>query len=110
MEETVQKKTITIVGGGPAAMMLACSLDSAKYSISIYEKNKALGRKFLVAGDGGLNITHSENEDLFIERYRNTTFIKPFLNHFSNTDFIHWLNTLGIETFIGSSKRVFPIK
>ena len=110
MEETKLKKTIAIIGGGASAMMLACSLDSTKYSIALYEKNKALGRKFLVAGDGGLNITHSENKDLFIERYRNAAFIKPFLNHFSNTDFIHWLQSIGIETFVGSSKRVFPVK
>jgi uncharacterized flavoprotein (TIGR03862 family) len=110
MVEKKLKKTVAIIGGGAAAMMLACSLDRSKFIVSIYEKNKSLGRKFLVAGDGGFNLTHSENINRFCERYRNAAFIKPFLKHFSNTDCIHWLNTIGIETFVGSSKRVFPVK
>jgi predicted flavoprotein YhiN len=53
------KKKIAIVGGGACALMLACELDSQKFEISVYEKNATLGRKFLVAGDGGLNLTHA---------------------------------------------------
>ena len=90
--------------------MLACSLDADKYNISIYEKNVALGRKFLVAGKGGFNLTHSEELAQFAERYHLEEFIKPFLNHFSNTDFRDWLKSIGIETYVGTSKRVFPIK
>ena len=110
MVEKKLKKTVAIIGGGAAAMMLACSLDRSKFIVSIYEKNKSLGRKFLVAGDGGFNLTHAENINLFLERYRNAAFIKPFLNHFSNTQFVDWLAEIGIETFVGSSKRVFPEK
>lgn len=104
------KKNIAIIGGGPASMMLACSLDTSKYNVAIYEKNAALGRKFLVAGDGGFNLTHSEEIEQFVNRYHPKQFIEPFLNYFSNTDFRQWLKSIGIETYIGTSKRVFPVK
>lgn len=90
--------------------MLACSLDADKYTVSIYEKNAALGRKFLVAGKGGFNLTHSEELAQFAERYYPKEFIESFLNHFSNTDFRNWLKSIGIETYVGTSKRVFPVK
>lgn len=106
----MSKKQIVIIGGGPASMMLACSLDSSKYQITIYEKNAALGRKFLVAGKGGFNLTHSESLPQFTERYTPSSFIKPFLNSFTNEDFRNWLKVLGIETYVGTSKRVFPVK
>lgn len=106
----MSKQNITIIGGGPASLMLACSLDASKFNISIYEKNTALGRKFLVAGKGGFNLTHSENLEQFVERYHPKQFIEPFLNHFPNADFRDWLSSIGIETYIGTSKRVFPVK
>ncbi|MBC7695599.1 MAG: TIGR03862 family flavoprotein [Burkholderiales bacterium] len=104
------KKNVAIIGGGPASLMLACSLDANKFNISIYEKNAALGRKFLVAGKGGFNLTHSENIQQFADRYYPKIFIEPFLNRFSNTDFRNWLKSIGIETYVGTSKRVFPVK
>lgn len=106
----MSKQNITIIGGGPASLMLACSLDASKFNISIYEKNAALGRKFLVAGKGGFNLTHSEKIEQFIERYHPKQFIEPFLKHFSNSDFRDWLKSIGIETYVGTSKRVFPVK
>ena len=106
----MSKQNITIIGGGPASLMLACSLDTSKYNVTIYEKNAALGRKFLVAGDGGFNLTHSEEIEQFVNRYHPKQFIDPFLNHFSNTDFRQWLKSIGIETYIGTSKRIFPVK
>lgn len=104
------KKTISIIGGGASAIILACELDPKKYSVTVFEKNTALGRKFLVAGDGGLNLTHSENEKEFISRYTPTKFLSKAFSHFSNKDLIAWINALGIETFVGSSGRVFPKK
>ncbi len=104
------KKTISIIGGGASALMFACSIDTGKYDVTLYEKNKTLGRKFLVAGDGGLNLTHSENSDQFSKRYTPFDFLLPSLNHFSNIDFINWLESIGIQTFVGTSKRVFPKK
>lgn len=91
-------------------MMLACSLDNTKYNISIYEKNVALGRKFLVAGKGGFNLTHSEELPQFISRYSPKYFMEPFLKSFTNGDFRGWLTSIGIETYIGTSKRIFPAK
>ncbi|MES2565920.1 MAG: TIGR03862 family flavoprotein [Bacteroidota bacterium] len=106
----MQKKSVIIIGGGPASLMLACSLNTDKVTVSIYEKNAALGRKFLVAGKGGFNLTHSENLEQFSERYHPNSFIKPFLKCFSNIDLRNWLKSVGIETYVGTSKRVFPIK
>lgn len=90
--------------------MLACSLNPGKYEISIYERNAALGRKFLVAGKGGFNLTHSEEQGQFADRYTPKAFISPFLQTFSNSDFREWLKSIGIETYVGTSKRVFPVK
>ncbi len=104
------KKTVSIIGGGACALILACELDPKKFSISIFEKNNALGRKFLVAGDGGLNLTHSEDEKEFIARYTPNEFLKTAFFHFSNKKFISWINDMGIKTFVGTSGRVFPDK
>jgi uncharacterized flavoprotein (TIGR03862 family) len=103
------KKTVAIIGGGPAGMMLASELSKEKFDITIYEKNQALGRKFLVAGKGGFNLTHSEPlEDLKTRYIANQTILNS-LDHFTNEDTRNWLNEIGIETFIGSSQRIFPI-
>lgn len=104
------KKSIAIIGSGPSALMLACMLDNHKFDITIYEKNAAPARKFLVAGDGGLNLTHSENAEQFIKRYAPPSFIEPYFRQFSNQDLIVWFKQAGVETFVGSSKRVFPVK
>lgn len=104
------KRAIAIIGGGPAAMMLAATLDEQKFDVTIYEKNNALGRKFLVAGDGGFNLTHSENSEQFISRYTPASLFSTIISSFTNTDLTNWLNNIGIETFVGSSKRVFPVK
>lgn len=104
------KPSIAIIGSGPAAMMLACSIDTGKYRVSLYEKNGALGRKFLVAGKGGFNLTHSEEQRQFADRYHPKAFIHPFLETFSNHDLRQWLQAIGIDTYVGTSKRVFPVK
>lgn len=106
----MSKKNIIIIGGGPASLMLACSLNADKFNISIYEKNQALARKFLVAGKGGFNLTHSENLTQFENRYNNFPNIHNILNSFTNEDFRNWLLQIGIPTYVGTSKRVFPKK
>lgn len=104
------KKKIAIVGGGSSSLLLACLLNSSKFDIHLYEGNSAIGRKFLVAGQGGLNITHSEDPESFLKKYTPHEFLKPAFLSFTNKDLIEWLNQTNIETFVGSSGRVFPIK
>lgn len=106
----VMKKTVSIIGGGPAGMLLADHLNPELFDVTIYEKNKALGRKFLVAGKGGFNLSHSEDIEQFIIRYTPSVFLKEALLNFTNNDLKGWLNFLGIPTFIGSSKRIYPEK
>lgn len=104
------KKTVAIIGGGASSLLLSASLDTDLFDVSIYEKNKTLGRKFLVAGDGGFNLTHSEKEELFIIKYLPPHFLNDHFSLFNNIHLREWLNKLGIETYIGSSGRIFPIK
>jgi len=104
------KKSIAIIGSGPSALVLAAFLDENKYDVTIYERNFAPGRKFLVAGDGGFNLTHSEEIEPFIGRYTPSTFLEACIRSFSNIELRNWLKDIGIETYEGTSKRVFPIK
>ncbi len=104
------KKKISIIGGGPASLMLAVFLDQTLFDITIFEKNKTLGRKFLVAGKGGFNLTHAEPIASFLERYTPPDFLKAALLNFDNKDLQQWLSQIGISTFTGSSNRVFPTK
>lgn len=90
--------------------MLAATLNENFFDVSIYEKNFAPARKFLVAGDGGFNLTHSESIEQFVARYTPALFLEKSIRSFTNTDLCNWLKQLGIETFVGSSKRVFPVK
>jgi uncharacterized flavoprotein (TIGR03862 family) len=102
------KKKVAIIGGGPSAFLLAAFLDATTFEVTIYEKNKTAGRKFLVAGKGGFNVTHSEPIEQLIKRYTPTGFLDNPLLDFTNTDFRNWLDQIGIPTYIGSSKRVYP--
>lgn len=104
------KKSVAIIGGGPAAMAIAAKLNPEKYNVTIYEKNKKLGRKFLVAGKGGFNLTHSDELEVFVGRYQPNYFLKHAISNFTNKDLQGWLGEMGIETYVGTSKRVFPVK
>jgi uncharacterized flavoprotein (TIGR03862 family) len=104
------KKSIAIIGGGASSLILAAALDTKKFDVTIYEQNFALGRKFLVAGKGGFNLTHSEDCSLMIQRYTPSSFFIPIITNFTNIDLQNWLRNIGIETYTGSSKRVFPVK
>jgi uncharacterized flavoprotein (TIGR03862 family) len=104
------KKTVSIIGSGPSALMLAAKLDEQQFDVTLYERNFAPARKFLVAGDGGFNLTHSENTDRFILRYTPASFFQELIFSFNDNDLRDWLKTIGIETYVGSSKRVFPVK
>lgn len=103
------KATIAIIGGGPAAMMLAAHLNPERFSVTLYERNKALGRKFLVAGKGGFNLTHSEPLAAFAERYTPSDVLRPALEYFSNEQLRAWLDNIGVPTFVGSSRKIYPV-
>jgi len=107
---SVNKKSVAIIGSGPAALMLAATLNEKLFDITIYEKNYAPARKFLVAGDGGFNLTHSENIEQFITRYTPQVSLEKSLYSFTNIDLCDWLKQIGIETYTGTSKRIFPVK
>ncbi len=85
-------------------------LNEKLFNVIVYEKNYAPARKFLVAGDGGFNLTHSENIDQFVTRYTPQTFLEKSIRSFTNTDLGNWLKQIGIETYTGTSKRIFPVK
>jgi uncharacterized flavoprotein (TIGR03862 family) len=104
------QKTISIIGSGPSSLLLAAFLNPKKFKVTIFEKNKTAGRKFLVAGKGGFNLTHSEPILNLIKRYTPSNFLEKSLSSFTNDDFRNWLREVGIPTFIGSSKRVYPEK
>jgi uncharacterized flavoprotein (TIGR03862 family) len=104
------RRELAIIGGGTAGLFLAAFLNTDIYNVTIYEKKTSLGRKFLVAGDGGFNLTHSEELSSFKSRYTPSSFLDIALDHFSNTDLIEWLLSIGVPTFIGSSGKVFPEK
>jgi len=101
-------KQITIIGGGPAALMLAAQLDTEKYQVTLYEKKKTVGRKFLVAGEGGLNLTYHAPLEDFIVKYFPSDFMEAAIRQFTNEDLMAWLGEIGVSTFVGSSNRVFP--
>ena len=101
--------SITIIGSGPAGLMAAEILSSAGHAVTLYERKPSLGRKFLMAGRGGLNITHSEPLERFMTRYgAAAAWLTPIIHHFSPDDTRIWCDSLGQKTFIGSSGRVFP--
>ena len=102
------KTSIAIIGSGPSALMLASMLDTKRFEVTIYERNMAPARKFLVAGDGGLNLTHSEEVDELVPRYTPSSFMERYIRHFDNQALRAWFAGIGIETWVGSSRRVFP--
>ncbi|WLG61700.1 TIGR03862 family flavoprotein [Pseudomonas sp. FP1762] len=100
---------VAIIGGGPAGLMAAEVLSQAGIRVDVFDGMPSVGRKFLLAGVGGMNITHSEAYPAFLSRYaERAPQIAPLLRAFDADALCQWINELGIETFIGSSGRVFP--
>jgi len=100
---------VAIIGGGPAGLMAAEVLSQAGIRVDLYDGMPSVGRKFLLAGVGGMNITHSEAYPAFLSRYaERAPQIAPLLRGFDADALCTWIHDLGIETFIGSSGRVFP--
>jgi uncharacterized flavoprotein (TIGR03862 family) len=100
---------LAIIGGGPAGLMAAEAACAAGMAVDLYDAMGSVGRKFLLAGKGGLNLTHSESPARFIERYgARQTEIRHWLDALDADALRVWARGLGVETFAGSSGRVFP--
>lgn len=103
-------KKVLVVGAGPAGLMAAEVLSSAGVAVQLFDAMPSIGRKFLLAGKGGLNLTHSEPADLFASRYgQRRAQIETLFKTFDAGSVRAWAASLGIETFVGSSGRVFPV-
>lgn len=100
-------KRVLIIGGGPAGLMAATQLLKSDCDVLLLDHKASVGRKFLVAGDGGFNLTHSETPSEFRDKY-DSEWIRQTIRQFSNKDWIKFLKQIGIETKIGSSGKVFP--
>ncbi len=104
-----QTLDVAVIGGGPAGLMAAQVLSAAGRSVTVFEKMPTFGRKFLMAGRGGLNLTHSEDFERFAGRYGAANdALRPMLEAFTPADLVAWARDLGQETFVGASGRVFP--
>ena len=100
---------VAVIGGGPAGLMAAEVLLQGGASVDLFDAMPSVGRKFLLAGKGGLNLTHSEPIEPFMARYaERAAQVAPWLAAFSPQDLRDWAAALGIATFVGSSGRVFP--
>ncbi|MEW5972996.1 MAG: TIGR03862 family flavoprotein [Pseudomonadota bacterium] len=103
------KPSVIVIGGGPAGLMAAEVLAGAGITVDLFDAMPSVGRKFLLAGKGGMNITHSEPLEPFLSRYgTRRERIEPLLRAFSPDALREWIHGLGIPTFVGSSGRVFP--
>ena len=102
------RRKCAVIGGGPAGLMAAEVLAAGGCAVTLYDRMPTLGRKFLMAGIGGLNLTHSEPIDDFLQRYRGSFDVSECIRAFSPVDLIEWCKGLGHETFVGSSGRIFP--
>ena len=103
--------TVAVIGAGPAGLMAAEILSGGGAQVDVYDAMPSVGRKFLLAGKGGLNITHSEPLELFLSHYgARRVQIKALLDAFGPDALRSWIHDLGIDTFVGTSGRVFPVE
>ena len=105
-------RRVAVIGGGPAGLMAAETLAEAGHAVAVYDAMPSVGRKFLLAGIGGLNLTHAEALEQFVTRYGSGEsrqgWMQPRIKAFGPQALRDWAAALGIETFVGSSGRVFP--
>lgn len=102
-------RRLAVIGGGPAGLMAAEVARAAGVDVDVYEGKGSVGRKFLIAGKGGLNLTHSEAYAAFVTRYGSRQHeVAEWLASFNADDVRAWARALGVATFVGTSGRVFP--
>ncbi|WP_308920999.1 TIGR03862 family flavoprotein [Janthinobacterium sp. J1-1] len=100
---------VAVIGGGPAGLMAAQAAASSGAQVDLFDAMPSVGRKFLLAGRGGMNITHAEGYQSFVTRYgRQSHRLRPALDQFGPQQVRDWVHGLGVDTFVGSSNRVFP--
>ncbi len=105
----MQTLSIAVIGGGPSGLMAAETMAAAGLAVTVFERMPSLGRKFLMAGRGGLNITHTEPAERFLRRYGEAAgWLAPYIAAFPPSALREWCDGLGQPTFVGSSGRVFP--
>jgi len=105
------KPSVAVIGGGPAGLMAAEVLVRGKVHVDVYDAMPSVARKFLLAGKGGLNLTHSEPYPVFLSRYRaRAGSLAPLLDAFGPDALRAWVHELGVSTFVGTSGRVFPLE
>jgi uncharacterized flavoprotein (TIGR03862 family) len=110
MPESLRNARVAVIGGGPAGLMAAEVARAAGAQVDVYEAKGSVGRKFLVAGKGGLNLTHSERRPGFDARYgTRRDRVSPWLDALDPDALRDWARALGIDTYVGSSGRVFPM-
>ncbi|HTD04126.1 TIGR03862 family flavoprotein [Undibacterium sp.] len=103
-------RKIAVIGGGPAGLMAAETIAGRGWQVDLYDAMPSVGRKFLLAGKGGMNLTHSEPLEPFLQRYgKRQAEIAGWLQDFGPDALRAWAEALGIATFVGSSGRVFPV-
>lgn len=101
---------VAVIGGGPAGLFAAETLRAAGVDVDVYEAKGSVGRKFLIAGKGGLNLTHSDAFDTFVERYgERADWVRSWLRDFDAGALRTWADSQGVQTYVGSSGRVFPM-
>jgi len=108
-ENKVRTARVAVIGGGPAGLMAAETARAVGATVDVYERMGSVGRKFLIAGKGGLNLTHSDPFERFVSRYRGREReMRAWLEKFDADALREWARGLGVETFVGTSGRVFP--
>lgn len=108
-QQASQSQRVAVIGGGPAGLMAAEVLAAGGVQVDVYDAMASVGRKFLLAGKGGMNITHSEEMPAFRSRYgAREPEVARWLEGFDPQAVRAWIHGLGIDTFVGSSGRVFP--
>lgn len=109
MQSSTPQFRVAVIGGGPAGLMAAQTLAQGGAQVDLYDAMPSVGRKFLLAGRGGMNITHAEPYSDFVTRYgKAADALRPMLDAFGPQQVRDWVHGLGVDTFVGTSGRVFP--